>query len=90
MDEYYYPGLWERVMENNENPYTEEGVQASVYQLLKANEDAVLVGPYHTMYYIAVSSGYCNWGFFKDRIFHENSVYAISKGSPFLPVFSEM
>ena len=86
----YYPGVWERIMEYSESAHYKQELALHVSELLETNEDAVVVGPYHPMYELAIGSGYCNWGILNDWIFRESWVYPFPKGSPFVPIFSEM
>ena len=90
MGDYYYPGLWERVMEDKDNSFSEFGLLPVILKLLETNEDAVIVGPSSPMYELAVSTGYCNWGFLEDRLFRENWALPLQKGSPFLSAFNNL
>ena len=90
MGDYYYPGLWGRVMEHPENSFSEEGLTPAIHKLLESNADAVIVGPSSPMHELAVSTGYCNWGFLEDRFFRNNWAFPLPKGSPFLSTFNNM
>ena len=90
MCEYYYPGLWERVTEDPENPVSKVGLSSAIVTLLKDNEDDMIVADYNPMYELAVSSGCCSWGFLQDQLFRNNWAFPLPEGSPFLPVFNNM
>ena len=90
MGDYYYPGLWERVMEHPGNSFAEQGLASAILQLLETNADAVIVGPSSPMHELAVSTGYCNWGFLEDQFFRNVWAFPFRKGSPFLPAFNNM
>ena len=77
-------------MEDPENPVSKDGLSSGIVTLLKNNEDAVIVADYNPMYKLTVSSGYCNWGFLKDRLFRSNWAFPLPKGSPFLHAFNKV
>ena len=89
MGDHYFPGLWERVMEDPDNSFSQQGLIPAMFQLLQDNEAAVIVENYHTLYQLGVESGFCNWGFLRDRFFRANWAFPFPKGSPFLSIFSE-
>ena len=90
MGDYYYPGLWERIMEHPGNLFSKEGLASAILKLLENNEGTVIVGPSSPMHELAISTGYCNWGFLEDRFFRSNWAFPLPKGSPFLQVFNNM
>ena len=86
----YYPGLWERVIEETSNSISEQGLRSAVQQLLMYDEANVIVDAHETMYQMAVRSGYCNWGFLNDRFYHNYWSFPMPKGSPFVSTFSRV
>ena len=88
MGDCYYPGLWKRVMEHPENSFSEEGLTSAIFRLLESNANAVIVDASSPMYELAVSTGYCNWGFLEDRFFRNNWAFPLQKGSPFVSTFN--
>ena len=89
-EENYYPGLWDRVMEDSSNSITTQGLRSAVKQLLENDEAFVIIDWYPVMYQLAVRSGYCNWGFLNDRFYHSYASFPFPQGSPFVSVFSKV
>ena len=88
--EHYYPGLWERVIEEPSNSITKQGLRLAIQQMLENNESAVIIDLYKSINYMAVKSRYCNWGFMDDRFYHSFMSFPLPKGSPFVSVFSNV
>ena len=88
--EHYYPGLWERATEDPSNSIAKQGLSSAIQQLLENSETAVIIDFYPAMYYQAVKSRYCNWGFLNDRFYPTYLSFPLPKGSPFVSVFSSV
>ena len=89
-EETYYPGLWERAIEDPSNSISEQGLHSAVQQLLANDEASVVIHSYEPMYQLAVRSGYCNWGFLNDRFYHNYWSFPMPKGSPFVSTFNRV
>ena len=77
-------------MEDPSNSISTQGISSAVTQMLTNNEATVIIDSYSILNRLAVQSGCCNWAFLKDRFHHNYWSFPLPKGSPFVPVFSNV